>query len=73
MCVCVCNKCVTVGLTVFFFHLPVKCFTLAVAWKDSLIEKLSDRGICHQPHCSVTTLMHAKPDHNHEASHSTSQ
>lgn len=64
---------VTVRLRVFFFHLPVKCFTLATAWKGSLIEKLSGRGICHPPCCSVTTLIHAQPDHNREASHSTSQ
>lgn len=65
------------GLSFFFFfffsHPPVKCFTLAVAWKGSLIEKLSGRGICHPPRCSVTTLIHAQPDHNREASHSTSQ
>lgn len=63
------------GLRVFFFffHLPVECFTLAKAWKGSLIEKLSGRGICHPPRCSVTTLIHAQPDHNREASHSTSQ
>lgn len=64
----------TVGFRVFFFHPPVKCFTLAAAWKGSLIEKLSGRGICHPPCCSVTTLIHAQqPNHNREVSHSASQ
>lgn len=77
MCSHACNTCVSAsdrgveGL--FFFDPPVKCFTLAAAWKGSLIEKLSGRGICHPPRCSVTTLIHAQPDHNREASHSTSQ
>lgn len=70
--VCVCVR-VTVGLRVLFFYLLAKCFTLATAWKGSLIEKLSGRGICHPPRCSVTTLIHAQPDHNREASHSASQ
>lgn len=46
-----------------FFNLPVKCFTLAQTWKGNLIEKLSGCGICHPPRCSVTTLIHAQPDH----------
>lgn len=74
MCVCMYAICMWPwGWRFFFFHLPVKCFTLAVAWKGSLIEKHSGRGICHPPRCSVTTLIHAPPDQNQEASHSTSQ
>lgn len=62
------------GVQGLFFHPPVKCFTLAAAWKGSLIEKLSGRGICHPPCCSVTTLIHAQqPNHNREVSHSASQ
>lgn len=57
----------------FFFNPPVKCFTLAAAWKGSLIEKLSGRGICRPPRCSVAALIHAQPDHNWEESHSASQ
>lgn len=57
----------------FSFHPLAKRFTLAVAWKGGLIEKHSGHGICHPPCCSVTTLIHALPDQNQEASHSTSQ
>lgn len=74
MCACMYAICMWPwGWRSFFFHLPVKCFTLAVAWKGSLIEKHSGRGICHPPRCSVTTLIHAPPDQNQEARHSTSQ
>lgn len=74
MCACMYAICMWPrGWQSSFFHLLVKCFTLDVAWKGSLIEKHSGRGICHPPRCSVTTLIHAPPDQNQEASHSASQ